>query len=245
LQDRASLWRGQLPNPLHAIIPIYGKLEKMAAHHSFTFQPNLADELHCLQASLGMTIEGMTGEVVPMDLLEHETAFRPGCESWAFGAMLALARRGLKVRSIENFDPHLFVRDPRAAMLSQVGDAALVDRAFEVSDVDGQLDLVRACIDSPSVTFDTRIPTLHDLDNALAAGAMVIVNVNAKSLNGDAGYSGHLVVVHDIQDGKYVVEDPGPPAKERFAVAPQDFERSWKTPSPGLANLMIVSAVGD
>jgi hypothetical protein len=209
--------------------------------HPFLFQPNLADDLHCLQASLGMTIEGMTGERVPMAVLENETGFQPGHESWAFGAMLALARRDLFVRCIEDFDPELFVKDPRAAILAQVHDASLVERAFEVSDVAGQVPVVRACIQDPRITFETRVPSLKDVEDALEARGTLIVNLNSKALNGEAGYSGHLVVVHSVRQGRYVIEDPGPPAKRSYEIDSDHFERSWKEPSEGLANLIAIT----
>ncbi len=189
-----------------------------------------------------MAIEGMTGEHVPMAILETETGFQPGHESWSFGAMLAFARRKLWVRSIENFDPRLFVRDPRAAMLAQVHDQTLVDRAFEVSDVASQIDVVRACIADSHIAFDQRVPSVDDIDAALGADGVLIVNVNAKTLNNEDGYSGHLVVVHDMHGDRYVIEDPGPPAKRGYEIDRERFEQSWKTPSEGLANLLVITS---
>jgi hypothetical protein len=189
-----------------------------------------------------MLIEGTTGEKVPFAALEEETAFSPGKESWSFGAMLALANRGLRVHSVEDFDPRLFVDDPRRAIAKQVeGDAELLERVFEVSDVAAQVEIVAQCLEHPRIRFETRVPTLDELASALRGGADLLVNVNARALNGEDGYAGHLVVIHDIDGDVVIVEDPGPPAKQGCTIGLARLELAWGRPNPGLANFVAIT----
>src|SRR5579884_270438 len=80
--------------------------------HSFRFVPNEPDELHCFQAAYSMVLEGLTGEVASPQDAERCTGFREGMQSWPFAGMLSLAKRGLRVLNVEDFDPHAFVEDP-------------------------------------------------------------------------------------------------------------------------------------
>jgi hypothetical protein len=206
----------------------------------FTFREN-PDDLHCVQCAVGMALQAVTGEDLSPEELEQITGFMPGLETWPFASFLALADRGLTVVDVESFDADLFVRDPRAALMRQANDASVVDRIFEVSDVARQVELVRACIASPRVSFVERIPSFDEMTAALARGAMLLVNVNTRILHGSEGYAGHVVFVHGYRDGQLDVEDPGPPSQAGARIDAETFGRAWRSPTEGMANYIAIS----
>jgi hypothetical protein len=207
---------------------------------TFEFREN-PDELHCLQCSVGMLLEALCSENLNEHALERLTDFTPGEESWPYATMLALASRGLYVTDVERFDPEAFVRDPRAALMEQAQDEAVVDRVFEVSNVPEQVALVRQCLADPHISFQERVPDLSELAAALGEGAFLLVNVNARKLREAEGYAGHIMFVHGYSDGTLAVEDPGPPARAGLLIGAEAFEAAWKSPTDGMANYIAVS----
>ncbi|HEX7244415.1 MAG TPA: hypothetical protein VF245_02480 [Solirubrobacterales bacterium] len=174
--------------------------------------------------------------------LEEICGFVPGEEVWQFQWMLAAADRNLTVLSVDNFDPEGFIANPREELLRQTQDADVVARVFEVSDVAGQIPLVKACLEHSLITFATRTPTFSDLHNALSNTSAVLANVNARALGERDGYAGHVVLIHrDDTTGELILEDPGPPSHEHMAVDKDAFLRAWHSPSPRMANFVSVS----
>lgn len=210
-------------------------------HHPIHFRPNHPDELHCVPCSVGMLFEGLTGKNYSDSELEKICGFVPGEEVWQFKWMLAAAARGLTVRSVDNFDAERFIESPRAELLRQTENPEVVDRIFEVSDVDGQVAFVRACLENPLIVFTQRVPSFEELDEAVTEESGALVNVNARVLSGKDGYAGHVVLLHRSSAGDLLLEDPGPPSHEGFVIDRGEFVKAWHSPSPRMANYIRVA----
>lgn len=209
--------------------------------YPFKFRPNHPDELHCVPCSVGMLLEGLANISLSESELETMCGFVPGQEVWQFQWMHEVANRGFKITSVDDFDPKAFISDPRTELLRQTEDAAVVDRVFEVSDVVGQIPLVRACLDHPLITFEKRVPTLEELSATLDDASAVLTNVNARALSDKDGYAGHVVLMYRGAGDDLILEDPGPPSHEHMAVDRDKFLKAWHSPSPRMANFIRVA----
>lgn len=207
--------------------------------YKFKFRPNQADELHCVPATVGMLIEGMLDIAYSEDELEKICGFVPGREVWQFAWMLNLADRGVWIRSVEDFDPEGFINDPRKELLRGTGDRDVVERIYEVSDVDNQVGLVEKCIAHPGITFEQRIPSMKELEHVLSNDTAALVNINARVLAEREGYAGHLVLLHKGDENSLLIEDPGPPPHKHLALSGSNFLQAWQSPTESMANYIL------
>lgn len=211
--------------------------------HPYQFIPNSSDDLHCFQAALRMTWEGLLGDTLDEDEIDELTRFRPGEQSWPFAGMLAAAEAGVTVVNIEDFDPVGFATNPREELLrTSGGDSKIVDHVFRVSDVPAQQAIVESCLAHSNITFEQRIPAVYDLTRfAAEPGVGVICNVNYRRLAGRDGYNGHFMLVESgACEGEFCVQDPGSPPLENHRVTVEQFVDAWTSPYPKLANLLVL-----
>ena len=210
-----------------------------------TFIPNEPDDLHCLQASVRMAWQGLTGSELSAEEAERLTGFVSAQQSWPFAAMLGLAERGLWIHYVEDFDPHGFTGDPESEIRRQSGDEEVVRHILEVSDVQQERARVQRCVEHPRITFDRRVPTLDDLGAAVNRQATgIICNVNYKALVGDDGYTGHFVLVDRIVEEGLRLQNPGLPPIPCQLVDIDRFCGAWKHPKETMGNALIVSSEG-
>jgi len=85
-----------------------------------------------------------------------------------------------------------------------------------------------------------RVPTIKDITDFLEDGYLVIVNVNARVLNGKEGYAGHFLVVYGTQDDAIFFHDPGLPAQEGRSVSQDFFDKAWGYPNGLAKNISAV-----
>ncbi len=206
------------------------------------FIPNESDDLHCLQASVRMVWQGLTGSALSGEEAESITGFVSQQQSWPFAAMLGLAERGLWVRSIEDFDPRGFIRDPASEIRRQSEEEDIVSHVLRVSDVEQERSRVQRCLEHPRIEFERRVPSLDDLNTAVTRPATgVICNVNYKALVGEDGYTGHFVVIDQISQTELRLQNPGLPAIPDQVVDIGRFCAAWKHPSETMGNALIVA----
>ncbi|MGJ3261594.1 MAG: hypothetical protein ACFE0R_00020 [Salinarimonas sp.] len=204
------------------------------------FYPNEADDLHCLQASVRMVYESLTGNSMTVEEAEQFTGFKTGEQTWPFDMMLGFAGAGFNVVNIEVIDNELFARDPRAAAVAEFGEEMWAH--FErVSDIERAQESARKCVEHPRIRFERKIPTPADLRAEILAGKFAICNVNYRELADQSGYNGHFVVVEDVaEDGKVVLQNPGLPPIENQAVTLEKFVKAWYFPNERAGNIIAV-----
>lgn len=198
------------------------------------------DNTHCYQAALKMVLQRFRPQHEhSWELLERVTGKIDGFGTWPFAGLTWLHEQGLRVTNIELMDNRRFAAEGRAYLAELTG-------AEFVASVDPGLDLSRvqqeAAVFVDKVRCETRIPTLDDVRRAVAAGCLVICNVNSRVLNGRDGYSGHFVVVKGFDDQGFIINDPGPPGEANRRVPFVRFETAWAWPNASVKNLV---AVGD
>ncbi|MEY2516611.1 MAG: hypothetical protein QOJ89_3969 [bacterium] len=207
-----------------------------------TFVANHDDNLHCFQACLQMAWDGLRGEPLGDDEADRITGFVAGRETWSFAGMLAAADAGIRVTSIEDFDPVAFVANPVAELTRQVGRGPELRQLLEASPIQEEAARAQACIDHPGVSFQPRTPTALDLVRLTSAAATAVVcNVNAASLSGARGYASHFVLVDSVDGDEVVLQNPGLPPLEDQHVPAARFLAAWRYPRDSMANILAFS----
>jgi hypothetical protein len=205
--------------------------------HDVPFFAN-PDTTHCYQAALKMVL----GRFRPT--LDHSwaeldriTGKTDGFGTWPFAGLIWLARQGLDLTSIEIMDNRRFAAEGRAYI------AELTSREFAES-IDRGLDLSQVQADAAAFVetglCEVRVPTLDDVRRGVAAGGLVVCNVNSRALNGREGYMGHFVVAKGFDDSTLIVHDPGPPGQANRRVPFELFERAWADPAPTVKWLVTI-----
>jgi len=88
--------------------------------------------------------------------------------------------------------------------------------------------------------LECRIPTFEDINKYLKDNCLIICNINASSLYGQQGYSGHFVVVFQCDENTVTIHDPGFPPRPSLKVSHEIFERAWAYPTEREKNLLAI-----
>lgn len=211
--------------------------------YPITFVPNESDDLHCFQSAVRMAWQGLSGQKLSLIEAERLTGFDPDQQTWPFAGMLAFADSGFIVRSIEDFDPEQFVRNPAAEIRRQTANDKITAHILESSNVDQQKSLVTTCLETVNISFEPRVPGFHDLcKTASRPGTAVICNVNYKALMGQPGYNGHFVLVDQADSDSVLIQNPGLPAIKDQKVTARQFRSAWCEPNKSMANILAIAA---
>ena len=204
------------------------------------FLPNEQDDKHCLQSCYRMIVEYFSGETISVDEADIATGFRPEEATWPYDAMLSFSGRGFKVKNVETMDQIRFANDPAAEMIDCFNEE-IWEQIQKTSDVPRAQSSALKCLEDPNITLVKGIPTLEDLKNETDAGHLIICNVNSKILNGKDGYTGHFVVVEQIDDDFVYLQNPGLPAQANLKLAKEVFLTAWYYPTEKAGNMMVIT----
>ncbi len=182
------------------------------------------------------------GELMPersftYDELDSISRKLPGKWTWPTAAMLWMLDEGLDLLLIEEFDYAAFVDRGGDYLIERFGEE-VGQAQIAQSDLVQEVEIARRFMAHAPLTY--RLPTLVDLREQIDAGAVVIVNLNAALLHGREGYSGHFVVVVDVNDDTVRLHDPGLPPKPDLCVSIERFEKAWAYPTERERNLLAV-----
>lgn len=202
------------------------------------FFENTPDNTHCFQAVVKMVATFYwPEEEYSWEELDQITGKEPGMWTWPLKGYLWLQQKGLTISMVEVFDYELFAANGKAYLVDFVGQA-VADEQDEHSNIEAEMAYTKQVLEKISVT--KRIPTLDDIEKAIAQEKIVICNVNSASLNNRSGYSGHFVIVLDVGDSNVTIHDPGQPAKANRVVSRADFERAWASPAAEQKNIVTL-----
>jgi hypothetical protein len=162
------------------------------------------------------------------ETLDKLTGKKKNLWTWPLYAMARLTEKGFDVVNIEDFD---YVR------LSKEGEPYIIERfgkevgTEQIKNSDISYETKNAEPFLKQCHFEQRIPDLKDINKLLKNGYLLICNVNSCTLNDIEGYSGHFVVVYEIDNAHLTVHDPGLPPHESRKVDHNKFIMSWAYPS--------------
>ncbi len=202
------------------------------------FFPNTGDGTHCFQAAMKMALAVLMPErTFTYDELDRISQKLPGKWTWPTAAMIWMLDNGLDPELVENFDYEEFALRGGEYLLARYGEE--VGRAqIEHSDVEREMKFARHFVEFGRII--QKAPDLSDLVSRIADGAVLIVNINACALNQEPGYSGHFVVICDVEKNSIKIHDPGLPPRPGLIVPVDRFERAWGYPAAADKNLMAI-----
>lgn len=156
-----------------------------------------------------------------LDKMSHK---QPGKGTWWPPMLIELQNLGLAVKCLEAFDYERFYQqgEPyvRSAYPSEVADYYL--KRSNLNEIKPLIpDFLRQVSPQP------RTATMTDLNRLLDDGWLVGVDLNARILNDQPGFSSHMVVIFSRANDNYWLHDPGLPPKSNRQISRQKFARSW------------------
>jgi hypothetical protein len=183
-----------------------------------------------------MILEYFTpGEEYTWELLDKLTGKKEGLWTWPLFAMIQLKSRGFDVVNIEDFDYNRFCKEGETYIKERYGEEVGTAQ-IEHSDIPYEMKNAELFI--KNFEFKPRVPDLQGIGKLLEDGYLIICNVNSCAINDLPGYSGHFVVIYQINSSHLLIHDPGLPPRESREVAHDKFVKSWAYPSEQEKNVM-------
>lgn len=198
------------------------------------FFPN-PDTTHCYQSCLRMILKQFRPfEKYSWAELDRLTGKKPGLWTWSLLGLIEMEKMGFEVVDWEDFDYARFSVEGEPYLRERFGDE-VADMQIKFSDLPYEMENAKKLL--PFIG-EPRSPKLADVAEHVSDGFLAICNVNLYSLNCQPGYSGHFVLVYEIDDEFVYMHDPGPPAAPSRKVAIADFEKAWAVTSERDRNMM-------
>ena len=194
------------------------------------------DEDHCLQACLRMAL----GAVEPdrqyswaeLDRLSFKS---PGSWTWPAGTILSLHDLGwYGSRLIDPLDYQRFSQEGEAYLSQYYADPEVAAAVIANTEISQEMGLAAELVEKG--LFEQREPEIEDVISVLSKGGLAMAILNARQLQGKAGYEGHFVVLTSFDPGEETVtfHDPGINGEnfqERAELAIEAFEEAWQVRS--------------
>lgn len=171
------------------------------------------------------------------DALDKITAKQKGLWTWPMAGLCWLHDYGFEIISVEDFSYDLFSVRKEEYLVEKYGQE-LVDEQAKHSDINEGVRWAKKF--SEKIPFEERLPSVDDLRNYLDKGYLLIINVNARSMNNREGYVGHNVVVKGYDDKGFMIHDPGGPPRESVHVETEQFNKGWEYPDKNARNLVAI-----
>jgi hypothetical protein len=203
------------------------------------FFANTADNTHCVQASFKIMLKYFLPKRdfswEELDKLSHKTA---GKGTWWFPMLLEIEKMGLKTKYIEHFDYQRYLKEGNAYVLAIYGPEAgkwYLEKS-NLTEVKGLIpEFLKQSVGQ------RRAAELSDIDDLLAKGWLVGIDLNSRTLNKRPGFSSHMIVIYEKAGQNYLFHDPGLPPKPRRKVPPGLLLKAWQY--AGSENVALI-AVG-
>ncbi|MCA9336740.1 hypothetical protein KC955_02675 [Candidatus Saccharibacteria bacterium] len=191
------------------------------------FFANTDNNLRCMLACYRSILAYFTGKTWSWDELDTLTGFSNDTAAWTLKSLVELQRLGFDIVMIEPFDYRKFF-DQGEGYLSEIFSPAELDWQLKHSNILSIKKDIPKFLET--INYECRRPTTKDIDTMLAEGRLVTAVVNAKILNGEPGYSSHMILIYKKDNDTYVAHDPGLPAYESRKI-PVDL--LWKAMGEG------------
>jgi hypothetical protein len=169
------------------------------------FVENPSDK--CVPATIGMVLKYfMPDRRFAMEQIEKLCGYEQGMGTWKALSMLNMAKLGLRVHWVEDFDHGEFVQAPRT-YLSKILNKEAYEWQVKHSDLEQEAERIRDYMDS-GLPLESRKATIEDIKRFIDDGWLVHLEVNARTLSGKTGYDGHSILVIGYDDQEVVIHNP-------------------------------------
>ncbi len=199
------------------------------------FYSNTADDTHCFQAVLKMVLKYFKpDENYSFQDLDKFSDKVKGNWTWSTRAAINLQQMGFSLVEISPFDWHKFIEEDYDYLVEFMGKE-VADKQREMS------DLAKEVLDAQEyielIEFEKRIPEIDDIRSLLEKGYLVGCNVNSKALNQQDGYTGHSILIFNLDEENIYLHDPGLPSQKNRRVPISIFRKAWAYPYERNKNL--------
>jgi hypothetical protein len=207
----------------------------MIDYSKIKFVADPGDGVHCFQAVMAMVLSYLEPEKkFSFEELDIISGKESRLWSWPIEMFSWLVDDGYQVREYSLFDSSKFVENPDQYILERYGQE-MGQAQVDYSNLPRVAGAMKKMMHKEPVKFFNQAPTIDDIKSLLEKDYLVVVNVNAKSLRNKEGYSGHFVLVLDIDKENVTFHDPGiynsVAGIENDQVSIEQFTKGWMYPT--------------
>jgi hypothetical protein len=208
----------------------------MKNYKEIPFCSNTPDNTHCFQAALKMILGYFwPDENYTWEELDRATAKVAGKWTWPMAGLIWLQEKGLEIIDIEAFDYEKFIERKNRYLIEEYGKA-VAQAQIENSNIEQEIKYAKKLIQL--IKVKKAIPQLEEIKKLMEEDYLVMVNLNARTLNRQEGYAGHFVAIKGFDEKGFILNDPGLPGIENRPVDFALFEKAWAYPNQKAKNIM-------
>jgi hypothetical protein len=202
------------------------------------FYPNTGDGMHYVQACIRIMLKYFFPEKeYTWEELDKFTYKYEGRGTWWFPFVLKFKDMGLDVIDISNFNLKRYYEESED-YLRENNKPEVADWILEKSNLLEVKKYIPEFLEK--VDFKNRTASIEELKNFVNDGWLVGVDLNSRTLNKKEGYSSHMVVVFDYDDGVFTLHDPGLPPHPNRKVSESLFLQAWEYAGSEHKSLMAI-----
>jgi len=203
---------------------------------SIPFYPNTKDNSHCVQACLKMALKYYFPKKT-YSLTKLDNATNHKSNQWDTITMLFLASLHFQVQYYASFNNKKFAEQGET-YLKTIWSTEVFKEQKKHSNFKREQNLIKKELKDTKITSHNRPATMSDIKRLFAKHYTVFAAINPYTLDGDKGYSSHLVVITAINSKTITFHDPGiPPIKNRVSTL-ADFKRGLCYPDKESATII-------
>ncbi|AKM79809.1 MAG: hypothetical protein UX85_C0001G0033 [Candidatus Beckwithbacteria bacterium GW2011_GWB1_47_15] len=199
------------------------------------FYPNSKDNTSCYPACLRMVLKHfLPAKNFSMKSLNKIVAKKKGLWTWPMHGLISLKKMGFDIEYYEDFDYLKFAQEGEKYLIKKYGKK--VGQA-QIDNSDITYERKAAAHFTKTFKFYQKAPTLKDLKRLIRKGYLAGCSCNYYALYDKKGYSGHFVLVFDINDKHVYFHDPGRPARPNQKRTLKQFINAWAYPDKNATSI--------
>lgn len=179
------------------------------------FYPNHPDNMHCMLATYRSVFDYFENKHFSWEELEELTGFENKRAAWTVKALTIMAKGPYDIEMIEPFDYERYAREGEG-YLKKLFSLEKLDWMLAHSNILEMPEYIPDFL--KTVHYTCRLATNEDISRMLSEGRLVFVTLDFRTLNDEAGYSDHAVLVIDEDGDDFIVHDPGLPPRPNRRV---------------------------
>ncbi|KKQ74356.1 MAG: hypothetical protein US96_C0034G0017 [Candidatus Woesebacteria bacterium GW2011_GWB1_38_5b] len=191
------------------------------------FVANSSDNMHCCPAVFRMLSKYYFDEDLNWREIDRimKSVSRKG--TWTFPGLTYLAKKGLKITSVEPVNYQKLYKYGPDYLRKVVGKDTANYYLYK-SNIQSVIPFIPEFLEN--VKHEIRKGSIEEIIRNLKEGFLVSVEVNSRILNNKPGFSLHYILLYDCDGENIVFHDPGlPPIKAR-KITLKDFEKAFNFP---------------
>jgi len=189
------------------------------------FYKNSGDGMRCMQACVGMVAEYFLGQKFLLDDLDRLTERKNGKWTYTVQGVSALHNLGLEVVYYSTHNPEGYLQGEEYIKQTFGKDAERILKFTDLSVLQNAITIMKD--NNLFSQNDLSLGEIKSMMKDKGAVPIILVNINKINDKGDNFYTGHFVVVTEIDDKFVYYHDSGPKnAGTNKKVSKEIFEQA-------------------